>query len=83
MRYRMMNSQSGSSRLQPLRDSTLKETMEEPTISIVVCSYNSAGMLEDALDCIERQEVVAPVDFEVLVVDDGSKAIQIFSRRSI
>jgi len=41
-----------------------------PRISVVVCSYNGARTLRDCLDGLRHVEYP---DFEVIVVDDGSK----------
>jgi GT2 family glycosyltransferase len=41
-----------------------------PRISVVVCSYNGARTLRDCLDGLQRLQYP---DFEVIVVDDGSK----------
>ena len=41
-----------------------------PRISVVVCSYNGSRTLRDCLEGLERLEYP---DFEVIVVDDGSK----------
>jgi O-antigen biosynthesis protein len=40
-----------------------------PRVSVVVCSYNGASTLEEALQYVERLRYP---DYEVIVVDDGS-----------
>ncbi len=41
-----------------------------PRISVVICSYNGARTIRDALDALQRVDYP---DFEVIVVNDGSK----------
>jgi glycosyltransferase involved in cell wall biosynthesis len=43
---------------------------QSPLFSVVIPTYNRAGLLRAALDSVFRQE---DADFEVIVVDDGSK----------
>jgi glycosyltransferase involved in cell wall biosynthesis len=40
--------------------------------TIVVCTYNRAGMLRDALESLVHQETAEGFQFEILVVDNGS-----------
>ena len=44
-------------------------TMQWPRVSVVVCSYNGARTIRDALEGLKHLEYP---DFEVIVVDDGS-----------
>lgn len=47
--------------------------MEQPlAIDIVMCTYNNAPLLDDALAAIGRQDVPSGVDWAVLVVDNNS-----------
>jgi O-antigen biosynthesis protein len=41
-----------------------------PRVSVIVCAYNAADTLEDCLSSIERQSYP---DFEIILVNDGSK----------
>ena len=41
-----------------------------PRVSVVVCSYNGAKTLKD---CLESLDLVEYPDFEIVLVDDGSK----------
>jgi GT2 family glycosyltransferase/sugar lactone lactonase YvrE len=41
-----------------------------PRVSVVVCAYNASDTLEDCLSALERQSYP---DFEIIVVNDGSK----------
>lgn len=41
-------------------------------ITVVVCTYNRADMLDSALTSIEEQIVPNTIHFEILVMDDGS-----------
>ncbi|NUM52752.1 MAG: glycosyltransferase family 2 protein [Candidatus Hydrogenedentes bacterium] len=41
-------------------------------ISVVVCTYNRAAMLERALKSLAVQQCPAGIEFEIVVVDDGS-----------
>lgn len=43
--------------------------MENPTVSIIIPTYNRAGMLTEAIDSVLGQDFT---DFELIVVDDGS-----------
>jgi glycosyltransferase involved in cell wall biosynthesis len=43
--------------------------MENPTVSIIIPTYNRAGMLTEAIDSVLAQDFT---DFELIVVDDGS-----------
>ena len=40
--------------------------------SVVVCTYNRADMLDPALGSLREQQTFGKVDFEIVVVDDGS-----------
>lgn len=46
--------------------------MPDPTISVVICTYNRAETLRRAVDSVIRQETGGSFSFEVVVVDDGS-----------
>lgn len=46
--------------------------METVDISIVVVTYNRAGMLKEALETLVNQETEGRFFFEIIVVDDGS-----------
>lgn len=41
-------------------------------ISIVVCTYNRAGLLDRALKSLVAQQCPAGLEYEIVVVDDGS-----------
>lgn len=41
-------------------------------VSIIVCTFNRAGMLDDALTSLRDQQTYGKVEFEIVVVDDGS-----------
>jgi glycosyltransferase involved in cell wall biosynthesis len=41
-------------------------------ITIAICTYNRAEMLDSALSSIEEQIVPNAIQFEILVIDDGS-----------
>jgi glycosyltransferase involved in cell wall biosynthesis len=43
-----------------------------PELSVVVATYNRAHLLRELIDDLEKQ-TLAPISFEVLIVDDGSK----------
>ncbi len=43
-----------------------------PTVSIVVPTYNRADMLEDALDSLVRQQTSGRLSYEIVVVDNAS-----------
>lgn len=45
--------------------------MSAPTISVIIPTYNRAGMLRTALEALAEQSL-QPSDYEVVVVDDGS-----------
>lgn len=42
-----------------------------PVVSVVLCTFNRAAMLERALRCL-REQTAAPGDYEVVVVDNNS-----------
>ena len=46
-------------------------TTELPQLSAILCTFNRSGLLAPALESIASQ-TLAPQDFEVIVVDDGS-----------
>ena len=46
--------------------------MGSPDISVVVCTYNRAEMLCDALDSLLNQNTDGQFSYEVVVVDDAS-----------
>jgi len=46
------------------------ETLAWPRVSVVVCSYNGARTIRDAFEALQRVEYP---DFEVILIDDGSK----------
>jgi GT2 family glycosyltransferase len=46
------------------------ERREWPRVSVVVCAYNAADTLDDCLDSLAKLDYP---DYEVIVVDDGSK----------
>jgi GT2 family glycosyltransferase/DNA-binding beta-propeller fold protein YncE len=47
-----------------------EERKRWPKVSVVVCAYNASDTLPDCLDSLQRLDYP---DFEVVVVDDGSK----------
>src|SRR5688500_4978258 len=47
-------------------------SMSVPLISVVVCTYNRAGMLADALASLAAQQMDGRFEYEVLVVDNAS-----------
>jgi GT2 family glycosyltransferase len=53
-----------------MREVPFPSTGDWPRISVVVCSYNGSRTIRDCLEGLERLEYP---DFEVIVVDDGSK----------
>jgi GT2 family glycosyltransferase len=53
-----------------MREAPFAPTGDWPRVSVVVCSYNGSRTLRDCLEGLERIEYP---DFEVIVVDDGSK----------
>ena len=46
--------------------------MDHPEITVVVCTYNRAEMLRDALESLMCQETGGKFSYEVVVVDDAS-----------
>jgi len=47
-----------------------EEQLRWPKVSVIICAYNAAATLEDCLSSLER---LTYPDFEVIVVNDGSK----------
>jgi len=43
-----------------------------PKLSIVVCSYNQAAFVRDALESLVNQEGLRPGELEIIVIDGGS-----------
>jgi GT2 family glycosyltransferase len=43
-----------------------------PKLSIVVCSYNQAAFVKDALESLVNQEGLRPGELEIIVIDGGS-----------
>ncbi len=41
-------------------------------VSVIICTYNRALMLRDALTSFAKQEDISKADYEVLIVDNGS-----------
>lgn len=46
--------------------------MSRPDITVVLCTYNRAEMLRDALNSLMRQDTGGQFNYEVAVVDDAS-----------
>ncbi len=46
--------------------------MNQPDITVILCTYNRKGMLATALDSLTRLETRNEFSYEVLIVDDGS-----------
>jgi len=46
--------------------------MEQPTVSIVIPTYNRASMLRNILTCLIGQETEGQFTYEILVIDDAS-----------
>lgn len=46
--------------------------MEDNAISIVVCTYNRAAILERALDTLDHQQTDGTFTYDIVVVDDAS-----------
>ena len=46
--------------------------IERPTASVVICTYNRAAILAEALTSVLAQVIPAGVSFETIVADDGS-----------
>jgi glycosyltransferase involved in cell wall biosynthesis len=53
-------------------DSISGTVTEAPAISVVICSFNRAALLETAVESVIAQKESVPVPFEILIVDDGS-----------
>lgn len=47
-------------------------TVKPEFVSIIVCTFNRAEMLDDALTSLKAQQTSEKVEFEIVVVDDGS-----------
>lgn len=47
-------------------------TVEPEFVSIIVCTFNRADMLDAALVSLKSQQTSEKVEFEIVVVDDGS-----------
>lgn len=43
-----------------------------PIVSVVICTYNRAPLLEKCLTCLQQQTEVKPKDFEVVIIDNNS-----------
>ncbi len=43
--------------------------MDNPLVSVIICVYNGAAFLADAIDCVLKQDYP---EIELIVVDDGS-----------
>ena len=48
------------------------QTMTNPDVSIVVCTYNRADMLRDALESLAQLETHGEFTYEIVVVDNAS-----------
>ncbi len=46
--------------------------MNDPTISVVMCTYNRASLLRRVLDSLVTQKTEGEFDYEIVVVDDRS-----------
>ena len=46
--------------------------MTRPLVTVVVCTYNRAHVLQQALESLMRQETDGAFDYEVLVVNNAS-----------
>lgn len=46
--------------------------MSADAISVVICTYNRADKLREALETAAQQETSGGLDYEVVVIDDGS-----------
>jgi O-antigen biosynthesis protein len=55
---------------QAFADAPLGENFDYPSISVVVCSYNGSKTIRDCLEGLTKLDYP---NFEVIVVDDGSK----------
>lgn len=51
---------------------TRSSTARPDLISVIVCTYNRAEMIEGAITSLKDQRTSGRFDFEILVVDDGS-----------
>lgn len=52
-------------------DDTPAATSPVPRLSVVLATFNRADVVRETLDCLAHQ-TLAPRDYEVIVVDDGS-----------
>ena len=59
-----------SRRRSPTRRSRARRSATWPRVSVVVCAYNAADTLEDCLVSLER---LTYPDFEIILVNDGSR----------
>jgi glycosyltransferase involved in cell wall biosynthesis len=55
-------------------------------LSVIVCTYNRAALLGEALDALARQDVQKDIDWEIIIVDNNSQdqtreVIGAFARR--
>ena len=46
--------------------------MWHPNVTVVLCTYNRAGLLCGALDSLIRQDTRGGLSYEIVVVDDAS-----------
>lgn len=47
--------------------------MDIPDISVIVCAYNHGKWVERCIRSLNHQQYIEKSDFEIVVVDDGSK----------
>ncbi len=62
--------------------------MEQRSISVVICTYNNANLLDRTLAALEKQQVDETLDWSVLVVDNNSTdgtlhVVQRYSERGL